>query len=376
MIKRFFLMIIVVIIIFGGIFGFKFYMGMKMGEMMKSMPIPPVVVTATQATEEEWATPLEAIGTLNAFQSIGVASEVLGTISKISFESGQRVSEGDVLIKLDDSVEQAELKSLIALSELSKIELKRGEELIKTKSISQSELDTLKAKKDDYMAKIQAQQALIQKKTIKSPFSGILGIKKVDLGQFLLPGAEIVSLQSIDNIYADFTLPQYNLGKVFQGQEINIITDAYPDEIFSGTVTTIETIVDEKIRSFKLRATLSNKDMKLKPGMFVEVNVVIPDKKTVIPVPNTSISYAPYGNSVFIIKEDGKDKEGKPMLKAVNKMVKTGEKRGDKVAITSGIAAGETVITAGHLKLKGGEKVVVDNKIQPDNNNQPKPPNS
>ncbi|HUJ17709.1 MAG TPA: efflux RND transporter periplasmic adaptor subunit [Nitrospirota bacterium] len=333
---------------------------------------PPETVTSATVQADTWETALTAVGTLNAVQGVTVAAELAGKVVEITFEAGTRVQKGDILLRQDTSSEEAQLPGAIAQVNLSNINLERMNQLFSKQLISQADRDNAVAGAEQAQSQAENIRATIGKKTIRAPFSGQLGIRQVNLGQLLREGDPIVTLQSLDPIYVDFTLPQQQLSLVRQGLTVQVTSDALPGETLKGRITAINPLVDADTRSNKIEATVANRGNRLRPGMFVNVAVGLPARQTVLSIPATAVLYAPYGDSVFII-EDAGDKKGKVLRQ---QFVRLGVKRGDFVAATSGIKEGETVVSTGVFKLRNGQSVVVDNKLAPDFQKAPKPENN
>ena len=301
MAKRMVIMILVLLVVFGGIFGFKWYVGKQIAKHMQAYRPPPVSVSSATASNEVWHPTLQAVGTLRAVQGISVSPEVAGVVREIHFESGQQVNQGDLLVQLDIAVEQAQLKGFQAQEKLAELSLKRVQNLAKTQVSAQAELDQATANYQQAQANVESTQAAIDKKTIRAPFSGLAGIREIALGQYLAAGDNIVTLQSLDPIYANFSLPQQDFSLVRVGQPVTVQVDAFPNKPFPGTITAINSKVTATTRTFDIQATLTNSDFKLRPGMFGEVSVQLPEERNVVTLPKTAISYNPYGDSVFII---------------------------------------------------------------------------
>ncbi len=317
--------------------------------------MPPETVTSRVAEKMVWEQTVAAVGTLRASQGVMVSAEVPGTVSEIHFRSGQEVEKGELLFELDTSAERAQLESSKATHELAEVNLKRARELRSSRSISQSELDTAEARAKETKAAMKQIRATLEKKIIRAPFSGRLGIRQVDLGEYLNPGAVVVSLQSVDPIYVDFSLPQQQLSKVENGYVLRLGLDTYPGRDFSGSVEAIDPNLDLSNRMFRVRGVLSNQDGALKPGMFVNVSIVQVESSDVVAVPGTAVYYQAYGNIMFVVKtgDAGKTVE--------QRFVKLGRTKGDFVSVLAGVVAGEEVVTAGAFKLFNGRAVVIDN---------------
>lgn len=357
MFKRLLVILIFSAIIFGGLFGLKFY---QIGEAVKNMPLPPPpVVAATRVRSDSWQPYLTGVGSLIAVAGIDVSNEIAGKVKAIHFESGQTVRQGQLLLVMDTSTDAAELKALLAQEQLAKVNFDRSEKLIKRQFVAQSDYDQNRALLDQARAMVAAKRATIAKKQILAPFDGRLGIRQVNVGQYLDEGAVIVPLQKMDPIYVDFMLPESHLGDLAVGQTLEITVQAYPGETFQGTVTALEPGIDVGTRSVKVRATLANREQKLRPGMFADVRVILTRERTVLTVPDTAITYNPYGDSVFVIEP------GKSGLTVTMKQVTTGETRNGRVEIKNGLGEGELVVSAGQVKLRNGMIVVLDEKAAP-----------
>lgn len=356
MIKRFILVILLLVVMFGGIFGWKFFAGQKMAAMM-SAPPPPAVIASTEVQQETWQPFLYSVGSVVATQGVQVTTEVPGQVDKILFESGQQVEEGDVILQLDDSVDKADLEGLIAQLNLARLQFERARKLVKERSVSQSEFDQSRAQLDGAQATVASKRAVIAKKKIPAPFSGQLGIREVDVGEYLSPGARIVPLQALDPVYVDYTLPERHFEQLQAGQAVHVEVQAYPDRVFDGSISAINPGIDPGTRSVRLRATLDNPDQALRPGMFAEVRTVLPARSGILTLPRTAVTYNPYGESVFVIVE----KDGQQVVQ--NRRIKTGEVREGRVEIIDGLQVGEVVVSAGHVKLRNGQAVSIDNSV-------------
>jgi len=353
------MVIVLVLIIFGGIFGWKFYSGAQMAAMM-SRPPPPAVIATADVKQESWQPSLHAVGSLTATQGIFVTTEVAGQVKEILVTSGQQVKAGDVLLRLDDSVDKADLQGLVAQRTLAKLQFERASKLLKDRSVSRSDYDTSRANLDSAEAAVASRQALIQKKTISAPFGGKLGIADINIGQYLSPGAAIVPLQRLDPVYADFNLPERYLAQVHVGQTVEVEVQAWPGQHFKGAISAINPGVDPGTRTLRLRATLDNPERLLHPGMFAEVRTILPSRDHILTLPRTAVTYNPYGESVFVVqKKDGQ-------LVVQNRPVKTGEARAGRVEIVEGLQTGDVVVSAGQNKLRNGQAVSVDNSVKLD----------
>jgi membrane fusion protein (multidrug efflux system) len=313
---------------------------------------------------------------VTAVQGVTVSPEIAGIVHEIAFESGAVVSKGDLLVRLDTSLEEAQLRALEAQEELARLNVARERSLRTQNMVSQSELETAEATLKQNQGNADATRAMIQKKTIRAPFAGRLGIRLVNLGQYLDTGKPIASLQSLTPVYAEFSLPQQELARLKTGMRVHVTTDAYPDRTFEGTLTAINPDLDAQTRSVGLQATFANPEQLLRPGMFARVQVLLPEEQTVLAVPATSVLSAPYGDSVYVIEsKPGKD-GGKSQLVVRQQFIRTGSARGDFVSVESGLKAGERIVRAGIFKLRNGMSVIENNDLAPKNDLAPRPSDS
>jgi membrane fusion protein (multidrug efflux system) len=354
---RLIVVILFLCLLFGGMFAIKSCQSRQMA-VMQSMPQPPTTVAVATATGTEWQPWLEAIGTLVATQGVFVSAEIAGKVREIHIDSGEPVEAGTLLLQLDDSVEQAEVQGLIAEAGLGKLEFERAAQLLSEKLGSQADHDRTRANLQKTRADLAAKQALLEKKAIRAPFPGILGIRQVDVGAYLEPGDTIVSLQQLDPIYADFSLPERYQSSVSPGQQIKVQVKAWPEAEFDGVISAIEPRIDTNTRSVRIRATLANPDLLLRPGMFAEVRLLLPTRGKLVTVPQTAIMYNPYGDAVFVVQQ------GDAGLVVEYRQVQTGVVRDGRIEISSGLQAGERVVSAGQLKLRNGMPVSIDDSVQ------------
>ncbi len=336
------------------------------------IPQPPVVVTAMKVGTQEWQPQLNSVGSLRALRGVDVTTEIAGLVREIHFKSGDEVTAGSVLIQLNADSDLAQLASLKAAADLAQVTLTRDKVQLAAEAISQAQVDGDEADLKSKRAQAASQQATVDKKTIRAPFSGRLGITLVNPGQYLNPGDKVVTLQTIDPIYIDFNLPQQQISGVSVGQPVTVLSDAYLGQPFSGKVTAIDSKVDTATRNVQIEATIANPKKLLLPGMFGRAAVDSGEKKTYLTLPQTAITYNPYGATVFITA-DKKDAKGAPQLQAQQVFVTPGPTRGDQVAILKGISEGATVVTSGQLKLKNGTPLRIDNSVQPLNEQNPTP---
>jgi membrane fusion protein (multidrug efflux system) len=349
--------------------------GLQIGAMTgqaKNFVPPPETVTSAVVKIESWETALTSVGTLKAVQGVTVAAELPGKVAEIYFEGGISVKRGDILLRQDTSSEEAQLAAILAQVNLNRTNLDRANQLLAKDYISRADRDAAVAAADQAEAQAQNIRTIIAKKTVRASFNGYLGIRQVNLGQILREGDPIVTLQTLDPIYVDFTLPQQQLSSVRMGLTVQVTTDALPKEVLKGQITTINPLVDAETRQIQVQATAANPGEKLRPGMFVNVAVGLPVRQKVLAIPATAVLYAPYGDSVFVV-EDAADKKGKVLRQ---QFVRLGLKRGDFVAVTTGIQEGQVVVSTGVFKLRNGQAAVVDNTLAPKFQKTPKPENS
>ena len=349
--------------------------GAQIGSMIKagkSFVPPPEAVSTAQVQATTWQPIQEASGTLVAVRGVTVGTELPGAIREVSFDSGTMVRQGQVLVKLDTSIEEAQLASAKADENLARLNWERAVEVRKGGANTPADLDAAEARYKQAQAAVRTLQATIDKKSIRAPFDGRIAIRQVEVGQVLGAGAPVASLQSVTPIHVEFALPQQALAKLKLGQPVHVHTDTFPGGEWVGKVTTINTEVDVATRNVRVRATVPNDDGRLRPGMFTRVEVLSASAAPVLVVPATAVIFAPYGDSVFVLeKKAGAD--GKEQLQAQQRFVRLGERRGDLVAVESGLAAGETVVSGGAFKLRSGAAVVVRNDLAPDAKANPRP---
>ncbi|SIS06624.1 membrane fusion protein, multidrug efflux system [Aquipseudomonas alcaligenes] len=342
--------------------GFSIYQQIQ----MFSAPQPAISVSAAVAREQAWQSRLPAIGTLKAYQGVDLTAEVLGTVKEVLFQSGEKVSLGQPLLQLDSEVERAILATAEAVRALARVEYQRGQDLIKRQAISKSEFDRLNAELLKAEASVTQLKAELDKKRILAPFAGTIGIRQVDTGDYLSPGTSFATLQDLSRLYVDFFLPEQDYPKLAIGQRVRLSLAAYPGEVFSGEISALNPKVEETTRNVQVRAMLPNPDNKLLPGMFANLEVLLPGEQPQVLVPETAITYTLYGNSVYVISEQKDDKgavvkddKGQPRLVVERRFVETGERRDGQVLVLKGLQAGEQVVTAGQLKLDNGAHVAI-----------------
>jgi membrane fusion protein (multidrug efflux system) len=374
-----FIAIGIVVVVFVVLAGVKAMQIKSMIAFGKSFQQPPETISTAIVHQEQWNDTLSAVGSINAEQGVTVAPEIAGTVSEIDFESGANVNKGDLLIKLDASSEEAQLRAAQAQTDLAKITAERDRQLHKDNTVSQSELDQAEANLKQMQANADAIQAVIDKKTIRAPFTGQLGIRLINLGEQIAAGKGIVSLQALTPVFADFSLPQQDLEKLATGLGVLVTSDTFPGKKFEGEITAINPDVDAVTRSVRVRAKFDNTDKQLRPGMFVRANVTLPGDEKVLVIPSTSLLSAPYGDSVFVVltaAQAGITNMPATNLVAQQKFIRTGRAKGDFVSVESGLSDGDKIVTAGVFKLRSGMGVTENNDIAPKTSTTPNPPNS
>jgi membrane fusion protein (multidrug efflux system) len=376
MIRKVLIAVFVVLVVVGTLAGVKTLQIRTLMAAGKSYASPPESVSTFTAREEKWQGTITAIGSVTAVQGVTVTPELAGIIHEIAFESGAVVAKDALLVRLDTSTEEAQLHALEAQEELARLTLARERALRTQNMVPQSELETAEATLKQTQGMADATRAIIQKKTIRAPFGGRLGIRLVNLGQYLDTGKPIVSLQLLTPVYADFSLPQQELARLQTGMRVRVTTDAYPGRQFEGTLTAINPDLDAQTRSVGLQATFENKEQLLRPGMFARVEVLLPEEQPVLVIPATSVLSAPYGDSVYVIEsKPGKD-NGKPELAVRQQFIRTGRAQGDFVSVESGLKPGERIVSAGIFKLRNGMSVIENNELSPKNELAPRPSDS
>ena len=372
--KRMRIMLILVGVLFGGIFIYKGLIHLLMMYSLAHHQAPSIPVSTIKATYSSWQPKLKSTASLRAIRGVNVTTELAGMVQKIYFTPGDSVEEGTVLVQLNADSDLGQLHALQANAELAAITLKRDQAQYEVHAISKQQLDSDQANLKSLLAQVDQQAAIVAKKTIRAPFSGRLGISAVNPGQYLNPGDTVVMLQTLDPIYADFYFSQEALANLKEGQPVTITTDTFPGKKFSGKVTTINPAVDVSTRNVEVEATIANPDKKLAPGMFAKAEVDTGEPVRYLTVPQTAISFNPYGAIVYIVRQAFSDKKGNPALIVKQSFVLTGETRGDQIAILQGLKENDTVVTSGQLKLKNGSSVVVNNEVEIPNNPQTKAP--
>jgi membrane fusion protein (multidrug efflux system) len=376
MLKKLFLAVVLLSLVIGGIVYTKLGQFEVMGEAAANMQMPPETVTASTVNEDQWEQVVRATGSIVAVQGVTVSSEIAGRVTRISFESGTAVEAGDVLLQLDTSTEEAQLASAEAAAALARTELARVRKLIDRKLTSADAVDQAEALVKETVAQVGVIRASIGKKTVRAPFAGRLGLRQVNLGEILREGTPIVSLQTLDPVYADFSVPQRELARLESGMQVRVHSDIAAGEVFHGEIIAINPEVDPITRNVRVRALVSNPGGQLRTGMFASVEVVLPQSRAVLAVPATSVLYAPFGDSVFVVEEQADEESGKVEKVLRQQFVRLGQERGDYIEITQGLEPGETVVSSGVFKLRSGTRVVIDNTLAPEASLDPRPSES
>ena len=372
--RRMTIMLCGVFLLLGLIFGFNQLKTFMIKHFIAGMGLPPATVSTMVVEATAWQPKLSSVGNVRAFRGVELSTEIGGLVQTVPIKSGMDVKEGELLIKLNDASDVAQLNSLKAQADLAKVINERDKQQLAIQAISKNVFDTSKADAKSKQAQVEQQTALVAKKNLRAPFSGRVGIVMINPGQFVNPGDKLLTLQTLDPIFVDFNLPQSNAEQIQVGQEIVVTTDAFKDASFTGKITAVSPKVDTNTRNIQIEAQLANPDKKILPGMFANVNIKLGDEVKLLTLPQTAVTYNPYGSTVFIAKPTGKkDKQGKPALEAQQVFVTTGPTRGDQVAILKGVEEGATVVTSGQLKLKNGTPLIVNNKVLPSNSPNPQP---
>ena len=365
------IMLLLAAIVFGGIYAFQQFRNKMIQQSIKGQANPPQSVSTTVAQTSPWQPSVEAVGNLRASNGTSLAAEVSGIVTAIHFDSGAMVKTGQLILELNAAPLKAQLEQLRVAVRLAKQTFDRDLAQLKMQAVSQAAVDISAANLKSALAQVTMQEAIIAQKSIRAPFSGQLGIRQVDLGQYLAPGTALVNLQKLDPMYLDFTVPQAQIDLIHVGESVTVQTNAFPNKAFTGTISAIEAQVDISTRNLKVRASIANPNGELLPGLFATARVKRGDEKQYVTLPNSAIAYNPYGSTVFIVKSEGKGADGKPKLVVEQRFVTTGLTRGDQVAVLSGLQVNEVVVTSGQLKLRNGTPVFINNTVQPSNNPNP-----
>ena len=376
MAKRMIIMLVLMAALVGGLGFLKYRQVESAIAAGASFQIPATSVTTVIAKRETWPATLSVIGTAAAIQGVTVSADLPGTVDKIHFESGQWVSEGDILVELDTRQEKAQLANAEAQRDLARVQYGRSEQLSKAGVISKSEYDNAAAQQKATEAQVNDVKAAIARKTIHAPFSGVLGIRQISLGQYLAAGQAIVSLQSVNPIYVNFGVPQQDTQKMKIGRGLHVTSTDLPGEAFSGKITALDSVINEQTRNIQIQATLQNQGGKLRPGMYVQVELPLGEARDVIPLPASAINYAPYGDSVYVVTDIKDEKTGKTYRGVRQQIIKIEGSRGDQVAVTTGVNPGDEVVSAGVFRLRNAAPVEINNTVKPSNSAKPNPEES
>jgi membrane fusion protein (multidrug efflux system) len=388
--KRMIIMLIIAAVLIGGMVWFQHFKSTMIAKAIKGMSNPPQTVSTIVAQESSWQPTVEALGNLRASQQASLSPQIAGVVTAIHFRSGEKVRAGQVLAQINDAPQRAQLAQLQAQVgqlqaqlNLAQITLAQDEAQLKAQAISQAVVDTDRANVTSVQAQlkalaeqINAQKAVLAQATVTAPFTGVLGIRQVNLGQYLAPGTAVVTLQALDPMDIDFTVPQNQIDLVHVGMKAELTTNAAPGKTFEAKVIAVEPQINTATRNLTVRARIPNPKGELLPGVFATIRLTDGEPRNYITLPNAAVAYNPYGATVFLVKDEGKGADGKPKLVAEQRFITTGLTRGDQVAVLSGLKAGDTVVTAGQLKLRNGVPVLINNSVQPSDNPNPQVPNS
>lgn len=370
--KRYMIIMLIALgILFGGIFLYKLIMGIVFKHYFAANENQTVIVSTAKVEYAMWQPKLKGVGSVRAVNGVNVTTELAGMVKAIYFTPGTVVKAGKVLIQLNAGTQVGQLHALQAQAKLAKITYDRDRKQFAVQGVSKQQVDNDHYNLNNLIGQMAAQAETVKKLTIRAPFTGRLGIRQVNLGQYLNVGDTVVTLQSLDPIYMDFNLPQQALAQLKMGQSVNIVTDTFPDKKFVGKITTIMPLVDSSTRNVEVEATLANHDYSLTPGMYTTIEVDTGEEQPHLTLPQTAVVFNPYGNIVYVVKETGKGSDGKPILTANQVFVITGDTRGDQVMIISGLKEGETVVSSGQLKLKNGSRISINNTVELPNNPAP-----
>ncbi len=367
---RMFLTILGLAIVFGGIFGYKAFVARMTEQALSNRPPPVHTVTAMEAPVDTWRARIRSVGSLSALRGVEITSEIDGRVTEVAVDDGVEVERGDVLVRLSAQGLEADLRAARAEARLAEIELERQQRLRRQNANSESDVDRAESELEQARGRVGSIEASLAKKTIRAPFSGRIGIVDVDVGQYLGVGHPIVTLQNLDPIRIDFSVPQRELARIAEGQTVTARVETYPEAEFAGEITAISPQVEQATRNVDVRARVANPQGRLRPGMFVQAAVQLPAQNDVVTLPQTAITYNPYGDSVFLINEEQTD-DGETRLTVERKFVRTGATRGDQVQVLEGVEPGQRVVTSGQLKLRNGSRVEVDNAVEPSNEAEP-----
>lgn len=369
--KPMIIMLICMGILFAAIFGYKAFMGFMIGKYLRANSSPPITVSTIKAVKDFWQPEIQTPTTFRAIAGVDVTTELAGIVRIIYFAPGAEVKKGDLLVQLNIDADLAHLQSLEAEALLAKSNFSRDQAQFAIKAVSKAVVEADEAQLKNKNAQVAEQKAIIEKKMIRAPFAGRLGISAINPGQYINPGDKVVTLQALDPIYADFFIPQQFLHRIALGQTVTVTSDAFMQEKFSGKIKTIDPKVDPQTRNIMVEAVIANPNKTLLPGMFGTIVIKTEQPVEYLTLPQTAVSYNPYGDIVYIVKEQGKDKDGKPILIAHESFVSVGASHGDQITILKGIKENDVVVTAGQLKLKNGSRVLINNDVQPSNEKLP-----
>ncbi len=362
MTKRFIIAGVLLTLVFGGLVGFNMFRDHAIKQAFVPKEPPPATVSTAPATLDIWPQRVEAVGSLQAIHSVEVAPQIAGIVTEIAFEPGQRVNKGDVLVRIDDAVERADLKRLEAMRWMAQATFDRQKQLVDKQYTSQAAMDQARATLSQTDADAARVKALIDQKVIRAPFTGMLGVRQVNLGQYVGPGTKLVGLQALERIWANLTVPEQRLAEIRVGQSITVKVDAFRGREFTGTITTIDPQLDQMNRTILVQATVENSELLLRPGMFVNADISTGEGAKIVAVPKSAIDFSLYGDSVYVVNTTT-NAEGKSVRRVERRSVTLGEQAGDRVAVLKGVNAGDEVITAGQIKLQNNQQVMVDNAI-------------
>lgn len=361
--KRMAVMVAILLVVFGGIFGWKAFVAYKMKQALAHRALPPATVSTTTAQTAAWRPDIHAVGSLTAVRGVEISPQLPGAVVGLYFRSGQCVKAGAPLVQIDNSNQKAQLDYDLAQEQLALTNLKRTRQLFAKKAASRAQLDSAEATSKSAAAKVVNDRAILDKLALRAPFAGCLGIRRINLGQYLAPGTPVVTLQSFASLYVNFTVPQKYLARLQTGQTVELTVDAYPGKVFHGRIHALNAEVNSATRNIEAQADIPNPDKLLRPGMFADVRVEEQKERKVLVVPATAIAYNTYGDYVYVVQR--KQVQGRPQLIVLQRLVRVGEQRGGEVSIRKGLRPGEAVVTAGQVKLRDGMPVIVNNAAQP-----------
>lgn len=377
--------LLIVVPIIAGLAWLKYSQFKVMGEAAEQMVAPPETVNSFTVSEEQWQPRVSSVGSVTAVRGTMVSTEASGIVREIHFAAASEVTTGALLAQLDVDIENAQLGEAVAAADLTKVSFGRAKQLVESRSIAKAEFDTAAANLRQALARVDNIKALIAKKTVRAPFAGKLGIRNISVGQYLQTGSEVVSLQALDPVYVDFSLPQQRLSDVAEGLQIEVTTDAYPDQMFNGRVTAVNPNIDPSTRNVRIQATLNNADKRLRPGMFAAVDLITSRSETVLFIPETAVQHAAFGDSVFVIENDEKAPDSAATTTITStttslvlrqQIVRLGARQGDFVVVTDGLKAGDKIVSTGVFKLRPATAVVIDNELAPKFSLTPDPENT